>query len=152
MTDAPWLDDTQQQVWRQWLDVTTRLPAALNRQLQEGSELSLSDFDVLVPLSEQDDGRLRIGALAERLQWERSRLSHHLSRMERRALVRREECLDDRRGWWVVLTAAGRRAIESAAPDHVRFVREVFIDLLDDDDLAVLGSITARIAERLDQA
>lgn len=152
MTDAPWLDDTQQQVWRQWLDVTTRLPAALNRQLQEGSELSLPDFDVLVPLSEEGDGRLRIGALAERLQWERSRLSHHLSRMERRALVRREECLDDRRGWWVVLTVAGRRAIESAAPDHVRYVRQVFIDLLDDDDLAVLGSITARIAERLDEA
>ena len=150
--DGPWLDDDQQRVWRQWLDVTSRLPTALNRQLQEASDLSLPDFDVLVPLSEDPEGRMRVRALADRLQWERSRVSHHVSRMERRLLVRREECDDDRRGWWIVLTDEGRRAIEAVAPDHVTFVREVFFDVLEPADLAALDAITARIAERLDRA
>lgn len=150
-TDARWLDDAQQRVWRQWLDVTTRLPTALNRQLQDISDLSLPDLDVLVPLSEHPEGRLRVRELADRLQWERSRVSHHVSRMERRLLVRREECDDDRRGWWVILTVEGRRAIEAVAPDHVRFVREIFFDSLEPGDLEVLGEITAGIAARLDR-
>lgn len=148
-TDEIWLDDRQQQVWRQWLDVASRLPSALNRRLQDTSEMSLPDFDVLVQLSEHPESRLRVKILAERLRWERSRLSHHLSRMERRALVRREECNDDGRGAWVILTAEGRTAIESSAPDHVRFVRQVFFDVLDDDELDALDAITARVAARL---
>ena len=78
---AVWLDDHQQRVWRLWLEVSTTLPAVLNRQLSRDSQLSVQDFEVLVRLSETDGGEMRVVALAEHMGWERSRLSHHLTRM-----------------------------------------------------------------------
>ena len=114
--DSPWLTDEQQRVWRRWLAVNDQLPAALHRELQADSDLSLQDFDVLVQLTDAVEGRVRVSELATALRWERSRLSHHVKRMEGRGLVRREECADDGRGAFVVLTAAGRAAIERAAP------------------------------------
>src|SRR4051794_958070 len=119
MDSVRWLTDKQQRVWRSWLATTAQLPAALHRELQADAGLSLPDFDVLVQLTEAADGRVRITDLARALMWERSRVSHHLTRMERRGLVRREECHDDRRGAFVVLTSEGRAAIDGAAPAHV---------------------------------
>lgn len=150
VSSGEWLGDDEQRVWRQWLDVTARLPAVLNRGLQEEGGLSLQDFDVLVLLSEHAEERLRVAALAESLQWERSRLSHHVARMARRGLVSREECVDDGRGSWVVLTDQGRAAIEAAAPAHVGLVRYVLFDALESADVAALGEVLGKVAERLD--
>ena len=148
--ETPWLDDAQQRVWRAWLAMGSRLPAALNRQLQRDSDLSLQDFDVLVQLTDAGDGRVRVSALAAALGWERSRLSHHVTRMQRRGLVVREECGDDGRGAFVVLTPAGRTAIEQAAPDHVRTVRSLVFDALTPAEVASLGAITAKLLDRLE--
>ena len=82
-----WLDDREQRVWRSWLQASDRLEAHLARRMQADGDLSMSDFAVLVPLSEAPDQRLRAFALGRALQWEKSRLSHHLTRMERRGLV-----------------------------------------------------------------
>lgn len=95
---AVWLDDHQQRVWRLWLEVSTTLPAVLNRQLSRDSQLSVQDFEVLVRLSETDGGDMRVVALAEHMGWERSRLSHHLTRMEKRGLIERRVCCSDGRG------------------------------------------------------
>ena len=94
---AVWLDDHQQRVWRLWLEVSTTLPAVLNRQLSRDSQLSVQDFEVLVRLSETDGGDMRVVALAEHMGWERSRLSHHLTRMEKRGLIERRVCCSDGR-------------------------------------------------------
>ena len=149
---TPWLDDRQQQAWRAWLAMGSRLPAALNRQLQRDSDLSLQDFDVLVQLTDVEDGRVRVSALAAALGWERSRLSHHVTRMERRGLVAREECGDDGRGAFVVLTPEGRAAIEAAAPGHVRTVRSLVFDALTPAEVASLEAITAKVLGRLEDA
>ncbi|WP_132427895.1 MarR family winged helix-turn-helix transcriptional regulator [Pseudonocardia endophytica] len=130
-----------------------RLHARLNRRLQDESGLSLADFDVLVALTDrarQDGGaRMRVHELADTLQWERSRLSHQLSRMQRRDLVEREECEDDARGAFVVLTAQGRRVIEQAAPPHVEAVRELVFDGLDDGQVDALARITEIVLGRV---
>jgi DNA-binding MarR family transcriptional regulator len=83
--------------------------------------------------------------------WEKSRLSHHLTRMEQRGLVERRECPTDARGAFINLTPAGRRAIEGAAPQHVEAVREHFVDLLTEDEIDVLTRITDRVLDRLEQ-
>lgn len=149
-TAWPWLDQEQQTVWRAWLDVAARLPAALHRDLQADSDLSLPDFDVLVQLTEHPEGRMRASALAHALAWERSRLSHHVGRMERRGLLAREECDDDGRGAWVVVTDGGRAAIERAAPAHVATVRDLLFDALTPEQVSELGAIMATIGARLD--
>ena len=145
MTDVPWLDDRQQHLWRSWLQVNVRLMAALHRQMQADAGLSLPDFEVLVLLTDDPQGRIRVSDLARALQWERSRLSHHLTRMEKRGLVERAECPEDGRGALVLLSPSGREAIEQAAPAHVRTVRSLFVDRLDDADVADLGRIVGKL-------
>ena len=147
--ESPWLTEKQQRVWREWLAVNDQLPVALHKQLQGDSGLSLPDFDVLVQLSETPDGKVRILPLANALGWERSRLSHHVKRMEGRGLVEREECPDDGRGAFVVLTPTGREAIERAAPEHARTVRELVFDALTDDELDMLAQFTNKIVNPL---
>jgi DNA-binding MarR family transcriptional regulator len=147
---SQWLTDDEQQAWRGLVQLNSRLPARLNRELQRTSGLSLADYDVLVLLTDAPAGRLRVFEIAERLQWEQSRLSHHLARMQRRALVAREECTTDRRGAFVVLTDAGRAAIEKAAPAHVDTVRRLVFDGLSEEQVAVLEAIVTRVLSRLD--
>jgi DNA-binding MarR family transcriptional regulator len=147
-----WLTDDEQRAWRALLQMTSRLDARLNRELQQSAGLSLADYDVLVLLTETRDGRLRVFEIAEHLQWEQSRLSHHIVRMERRGLVAREECTTDRRGAFVVLTDAGRDAIETAAPEHVTTVRRLVFDGLSKEQVTMLESTVNEVLSRLDQA
>lgn len=151
-----WLDAREQRAWRAYLAMQTRLTAELNRRLAAGSGLSLSDFDVLVALTDRRGERLRVGELSEILQWEKSRLSHHLTRMQRRGLVVRVECPDDGRGAELELTDLGRETIERAAPGHVHDVRELVFDGLDDEQVAALerigSTVTGRIAAGHDPA
>lgn len=148
---TPWLTSAQQRAWRSWLAVNTQLPAALHRQLQRDSELSLQDFEVLVHLTETADPRRRVSDLAHDLKWERSRLSHHVKRMERRGLVAREECSDDGRGADVVLTERGRRAIERAAPEHAATVKELVFNTLTASELEGFTAALQKTLAQLDQ-
>ena len=136
-----WLDDHEQQVWRSFLTATSRLEGHLSRRMQSDGDISMADFGVLVQLSEAPEGRLRAFELGRALQWEKSRLSHHLTRMERRGLVRREDCGTDRRGAFVVLTSAGHAAVEAAAPAHVETVRAAVFDRLTPEQVQQLGEV-----------
>ena len=135
----PWLTPDEQRAWRAYLQVGTMLAARLNRQLQADCGLSLPEYEVLVRLTEAPDGRLRQFQLGLALDWEQSRLSHLLTRMSRRGFVVRQDCVADRRGAEVVLTAAGRAAIESAAPGHVAAVRRLVFDRMDSEQAAAFG-------------
>lgn len=147
--DSPWLSEAQQRLWRGWISLMTQLPAELHRQLQADSGLSLQDFEVLVRLTEADEGRARVTDLANAAGWERSRLSHHVKRMAARGLVERQECCDDGRGAFVVVTAAGRGALEDAAPGHARTVRDLLFADLDDAGLAAVTRFVEGALQRL---
>jgi len=140
MTDT-WLSAAEQRAWRAFLGLHRELTARLNRQLQAESQLSLSDYEVLVVLSEADQGRMRPFELCDFLQWEQSRLSHHIRRMESRGLVSREGCTGDGRGAFVVLSPAGRAAIESAAPSHAAAVRSLLFEAMTEEQVAVLEEV-----------
>lgn len=144
-----WLTDSEQRAWRGYQAVQAQLSVRLNRQLQTDSGLSLADYEVLVALTDRAEGRLRVFELAQALQWEQSRLSHHLARMQQRGLVNRKACRDDRRGSFVLLTAAGRRAIEAAAPGHVDAVQQLFFDGLTPEQVELVELLSGRILARL---
>jgi DNA-binding MarR family transcriptional regulator len=150
MGTTRWLDDREQGVWRAFIQVHARLFACLARQLQRDTGLSEGDYEVLVNLSEAPEQRLRSFELSAAIQWEKSRLSHHLTRMQGRGLVDRQECPTDGRGAFVVLTAAGREAIEAAAPLHVAEVRRLFLDTLTAEQLDALGEISQALRRGLD--
>ena len=146
--ETQWLSHKQEQVWRGWLRLNAELSAALQRELQDDAGLSMPDFEVLVHLTDSPQGRVRITDLAGLLHWERSRVSHHVKRMEGRGLVQRTECLEDGRGAFVAITPPGRAAIEQAAPGHVSAVRRLMFDALSDDEVDCL---THTIDKLLDQ-
>jgi DNA-binding MarR family transcriptional regulator len=150
VTEPRWLDEHQQRAWRSYLAMNTQLTARLHRQLQADSGLSLADFAVLVELTDRPDERVRVGELAQALQWEKSRLSHHLARMQQRGLVAREGCPDDARGAFIVLTPHGRHAIEHAAPRHVNTVRDLVFDHLTTEQVDTLHTIAEQVLGRLD--
>ena len=145
-----WLDDDEQRTWRAFVRLHKRLEAELNRRLQATANLSLADYEVLVALTDVPEGRLRPYEMQKTLDWEQSRLSHHLGRMQRRDLVRREECASDGRGAYVVLTDSGRQAITDAAPDHVETVRRLFFDALKPAQVSALRRLSTQVLERLD--
>jgi DNA-binding MarR family transcriptional regulator len=150
MSDGtPWLDDEQQRIWRAFLRLNRDLDAALARDLQANSELSVADFEVLVNLTDVPEGRLRPSELASSMQWDRSRLSHHIKRMEARGLISREGCPEDGRGAFVGITPAGRAAIEQAAPGHVRAVRRMVVDALSPEEFAQLGALADKLLARI---
>ena len=130
MEDIRWLDEREARAWRALQSMQMRLEAALARQLATESGLSYQDYLVLVALTDQPEGRMRVFELCGVLGWEKSRLSHHVTRMTDRGLVKKERCDSDRRGAFVVVTERGRKEIESAAPGHVAAVRRLFIDQL----------------------
>lgn len=145
-----WLDAREQGAWRAYLDMHARLTARLNREMQEASGLSIADFSVLVQLSEHVDARMRVLELARALRWEKSRLSHQLTRMQQRGLIERSHCSEDRRGAFIVLTEQGRDAVEAAAPRHVESVRRYFFDALTPDQVDALGATAHAVIDRLD--
>ena len=146
--ETPWLDERERNAWRSLSLMNLQLTAALNRDLA-GSDLSLQDYGVLAHLSELDGGMVRMNELGHSLGWEKSRVSHHISRMEGRRLVRRARCPSDGRGWFVEITAEGRAAIAGAAPGHVAAVRRHFVDLLTPAQLSELDRIATRVLEHL---
>ncbi len=125
------------------------LSAALNRQLSRDSHLSTADYAVLVQLSESPEQRLRARDMVLAIGWEKSRLSHHIRRMESRGLVGREECPTDGRGAFITLTPTGRAARENAAPGHVSAVRSYFVDLLTPAQLESIAEIAEVVGARL---
>jgi DNA-binding MarR family transcriptional regulator len=147
-----WLTADEQRAWRAYLRAGSRLTARLNRLLQADCGLSLPEYEVLVQLSEAPRGKLRPFQLGLALDWEQSRLSHMLSRMGRRGFVVRQDCAGDRRGADVVLTAAGRAAIESAAPGHVAAVRRLVFDQMDSEQAAVFGQVFEAILAGLENS
>ena len=152
MTGA-WLSDDEQQTWRTYLRMSSLLPAALNRQLQQDCGLTLPEYEVLVQLSETPGHRLRPFQICEGLNWEQSRLSHQLTRMERRGLVSRHECAADGRGAFIELTAVGADAIAAAAPRHVATVRRLIFDQLSEAQrMAFDEACTAIVTALSDQS
>ncbi|TBN58369.1 MarR family transcriptional regulator [Glaciihabitans arcticus] len=136
------MNSQQLRIWRDFVETGDELRALLASRLLAESDLSTADYSVLLALSEADGRRMRSSELADHVGWERSRLSHHLGRMESRGLVGREKCLTDSRGSEIVLIATGASLFRRASAPHLRAVQELFLDALDEDLLAKVDDVT----------
>ncbi|MFC4534820.1 MarR family winged helix-turn-helix transcriptional regulator [Sphaerisporangium dianthi] len=148
MTRAGWLDEHEELMWRAFGDMRHRLDAAVERRLGEVN-LSAADFELLLPLMEAPEWRLRARELRLKIDWGRSRLSHQIGRMEKRGLLVREDCPGDARGTIIRLTQEGADALESAVPGYVDTIRRLFIDLLTPEETLILTSLSHRVLGRI---
>jgi len=145
------MDATELTIWRDFVETGDHLRALLASRLQSDSDLSTADYAVLLALSEASGRRIRSSELADLVRWERSRLSHHLGRMEARGLVRREKCATDNRGAEVVLTEDGASHFRRASAPHLKAVQELFLDALDPQLLAKVEEVNRAMREHLAQ-
>ncbi|MEV8515825.1 MarR family transcriptional regulator [Dactylosporangium sp. NPDC051484] len=144
-----WLNEDEFRAWIGYRRMRALLDLRLARRLAADQGLSEPDYDVLTSLSDAEDRRIRLSEMADRMLWSKSRLSHHVTRMQQRGLVTREECQSDGRGAFIVLTEQGMATLRAAAPGHVAAVREHFIDLMTEEQVRVLGEITGTVLEHL---
>ena len=140
------LTDRELVAWRGFLRAHREVVAHLDEELQRTHDLPLSSYEVLLYLADADDGRLRMGELADRLLLSRSGLTRLVDRLERRGLVARERCKEDARGLFARVTPAGRELFEAARPDHLDGVRRHYLARLDDADLEHLAAVWSRLA------
>ena len=143
-----WLTEEEQQAWRATVQLSQLLMRQLDRDLASHG-LNGRDYEILVELSEAPDHRLRMTDLADATSQSRSRLSHQISRMEQRGLVRRDDCEGDKRGTFAVLTKAGFETIERVAPFNVEQVRRHYIDRLTAPQLEEIRSTFQPIVDYL---
>ena len=150
LTEKPHrLDEDEMRTWRAYVVGKALLDSRLHRDLQERHHLALADYELLVRLSEAPGGQSRMSTLADQVGSSKSRISHQVGRMEKAGLVRREECPSDGRGVVAVLTSHGRDVLRSAAPTHVRGVRDNLVDLLSEGERSVLADVFERVRTHL---
>jgi DNA-binding MarR family transcriptional regulator len=145
-----WLTPSQLSSWLSVVRMMTRLPWAIDTQLQRDADLSMVEYMSMAILSEQPDRTLRMSDLAERTSVSLSRLSHLIKRLENRGYVRREPDPTDGRFTNAILLDKGVHKLESAAPGHVAHVRRLVIDNLSDERLRRLAQDAERIVQRID--
>ncbi len=144
-----WLTEDERAAWVRLVSVLIKLPAALDTQLQRDSGVSHFEYMVLSRLSEAPGRTLRMSDLAVLANGSLSRLSHVVTRLERRGWVRREPCPGDGRFTNAVLTDDGRAKVVQTAPGHVAAVRELVIDALRPEQIAQLRDISLAIMGRV---
>jgi DNA-binding MarR family transcriptional regulator len=145
MSEVRWLNEREERAWRSLQLMQMRLNAQLARDLAARSELSYQDYMVLVALTAQPEGRMRLFELGHQLGWEKSRLSHQVTRMADRGLVEKLKCPSDLRGAVVGVSARGRDEISAAAPGHLEAVRRLFVDLLAAEQLDTVAEVCERV-------
>jgi DNA-binding MarR family transcriptional regulator len=145
-----WLDEDELQAWLKLAGVMLKLAPTLDSQLQRDCDLTHFDYLCLAMLSESDDRTLRMSELATRVNASLSRLSHVISKLEKRGWVARKPSPESRRVTLVRLSEAGWEVLVAAAPGHVETVRELVFDDLSREDVAALSRVAGHIVERIE--
>ncbi|WP_210587649.1 MarR family winged helix-turn-helix transcriptional regulator [Streptomyces sp. GESEQ-35] len=145
-----WLTPPELASWMSVVRLITRLPWALDGQLQRDAELSMVEYMAMATLAKSPEWTLRMSVLAEHTSSSLSRLSHLVKRLESRGYVRREPDPGDGRFTNAILLPDGMRKLESAAPGHAAYVRHLVVDNLSGERLRRLGQDAERILQRID--
>lgn len=144
------LAPVEQAAWHTFLSVASRALELIDQELQRQADMTLTDYEILRTLSESDRRRVRMSDLADQVYVSRSRLTYRVDRLTSVGFVTREECEDDRRGLWAILTDKGETALNDATPHHHADIRRLLFAALDGGDLGSLDSVLRAMSDRLD--
>lgn len=147
--ETPWLDKEQQVIWRSFLGGTTVLMDQLDRDLRSAHGISLSEYEILVRLSEAPDHSIRMADLADAIAHSRSRTTHTIRRLEKEGIVSRFQCESDGRGVTAILSDVGYSLLKEAAHTHVTGVHDYLVAAASGEDFKALGRIMDRLGENL---
>lgn len=145
MTD--WLQEEEQEAWRDFLYGVHRVLEHLDHSLQEAHGIPLTDYEILVFLSEAEGRQLRMSEIADHVLVSRSRLTYRVDRLVEQGYVVRTEAPDDRRGLYASLTDKGMDILTEAAVTHVADVRTHLLDHLPAEDLPAFARVWKSVAQ-----
>ncbi len=151
LMNKPQLSNSQRAAWDSYQRMRVLLTGRINRELSRSTGLSEADYEILNALTQTPAESVRVLALRCGLAWEKSRLSHQLSRMEARGLLTREECIEDNRGAVIRVTEAGRQLAEEARVHYERAVAHYVTSILSAEQLQALGSISETLLTQLEE-
>lgn len=143
------LNAPEEQLWRALAEVIITLPRALDEEFVREAGVTMTEYGLLVALSEAPDRELRLSDLAAVVSLSLSRISRLVDSMAKRGLVSRRKCSEDKRGSLAVLTDQGLAALKAAYPGHLNRVRTYVFDQLDADKVKAMGPIITQIARAL---
>jgi len=141
MDEPRWLNETEMRAWAGFLEVNDLLQMHVARQLREAAGITQVQYEILTRIHEHPSKQRRMTELAALMVCSRSGLTYQVGQLEKAGLLRRGTDPQDERGVVAVLTDEGARVLKSAAPGHVRTVREGLIDVLTEDQVARLAEI-----------
>lgn len=136
--------------FRIYFETTARLRDRLEKRLKQQVGLTLSEYNMLLLLSEAPNGQMRMGQLAEAIVFSPSRLTYQVKVLTDRGLVKRVKCHDDGRAWQAELTAVGRTMFRRASVVHAKGVKQLFTDVVSDEQLAQIHQIFTQVSAHLD--
>lgn len=145
-----WLDDEEMGAWLALNGVILLLPAALDSQMQRDNGITMFEYLVMAMLSEAPGHTLQLKRLARVTNGSLSRLSHVVTRLERRGWVRRQPLAENGRVTMATLTDSGYAKVVESAPSHVETVRQLVFDALDRSQVKQLQEISEQILRSLD--
>lgn len=150
MSEPQWLTPQERQAWLTLVFTSSVVPAAMDSQLLRDGKVSLFSYNVLAMLSEAPDRMLPMSELAARTSSSLSRLSHVVRKLQERGWIERRPSPDDARVTTAYLTGEGMATIEALAPEHVRTVRDMIFDGLEEQDVRDLERVGKKIIARID--
>jgi DNA-binding MarR family transcriptional regulator len=150
MAEPTWLDDDEMSAWRAFVSAAALVDRRLDQQLKESVGISHLQYGILAQLSDRCDHEMRMTELAGSVLNSKSGLTYQISQLEKAGLVRRRACTSDERAVYAVLTPAGKKLLQRAAPAHVALVRELVVDVLTPEQRQAvadgLGAVVSRLA------
>lgn len=138
-------------LWDTWMRAQRLLVQEIDRGLQRDFGISKAEFSVLVTLRKAPGHQMRVGDLAESLAWEKSRVSHQLTRMENRGFVARTESGASGRRTGIKMTPQGLRAVKSATRGHADNIRRFFFDPLTSEQAAAIRAWSEQTIDRIER-
>lgn len=148
--DAAELTPREWALWRAFMLMSRQLTGIVDQRLRDEAQISTADFEILHALEGSAQHRARARDLADMLTWEKSRISHQVTRMVQRGLVTRTECETDMRGTWVSLAPAGREALERALPGYQEELQRRFTSMLDDGEATEFVATALKVIQATD--
>jgi DNA-binding MarR family transcriptional regulator len=150
MAETRTLEPEEWELWDTWMRAQRLLAREFDRDLQRDCGISKAEFSVLVTLRQAPGHQMRVGELAESLEWEKSRVSHLLTRMENRGFVERPEGEASGHRTGIRLTDKGRSTAQSAILRHAGNIRRYFLDPLTPEQAATIRAWSEHEVDRIE--
>lgn len=140
------LNDEEVAAWRALLRAHARLVDVLGHELEREKGITLAQYEVMTFLSDAPQRRMRMSELADAVLLSRSGLTRLIDRLTDSGLVCREDCPEDRRGSYAVLTDEGLERLRDAWTVHARGVAEHFAASLTESETRMLERALSKVA------